>query len=434
MTTRYQNELNSFRSGIEARTALHKDRVDAVNQALGVKAGKVFENAKKIGDAGTKLIESGIGVSALAPTLAKYTRKGINKFNQVRSQTQEAIDKVKGKAQSLVKDGEAGVKKVANQATEGVEDAQQALNKSGGDVANGNQSLDDVAGRMKSQVMDAQKARDSTISEDVDGGANQSVGGDAAQAKGGQSQAMDDFDAGKSNPNAGSETAPPEADETEAARDLPSRTNAPGQGRYGENMPGEAKYGDQAQAMADRDAGSGRWAGDIDQSKASSETKVAEPVEPDPKMPDPEGEGTELSDITAKADSGVTDATTGVTDATTDITDATTNIASKIGTKLGTKLGTSVGSELTEQAAAGAAGVTLEEGAAATSWLAFLGIPEILAAAGAVAGAVSAGYGIADAIKSGAESKTATLMPTSAPDKGVQVAGQYVVPTKDSIS
>ena len=198
MTTRYQNELNSFRSGIEARTALHKDRVDAVNQALGVKAGKVFENAKKIGDAGTKLIESGIGVSALAPTLAKYTRKGINKFNQVRSQTQEAIDKVKGKAQSLVKDGEAGVKKVANQATEGVEDAQQALNKSGGDVANGNQSLDDVAGRMKSQVMDAQKARDSTISEDVDGGANQSVGGDAAQAKGGQNQAMDDFDAGKS--------------------------------------------------------------------------------------------------------------------------------------------------------------------------------------------------------------------------------------------
>ena len=50
MVSRYSNELNSFRSGIEDRVSQHKDKLSAVNQALGIKADKVFENAKKISD------------------------------------------------------------------------------------------------------------------------------------------------------------------------------------------------------------------------------------------------------------------------------------------------------------------------------------------------------------------------------------------------
>ena len=76
----------------------------------------------------------------------------------------------------------------------------------------------------------------------------------------------------------------------------------------------------------------------------------------------------------------------------------------------------------------------LEEGAAATSWLGFLGVPEILAGLGAVAGVAAAGVGIADAVKSGSETAQAQAMPTSAPKTGFQAAGTFVVPTQDSVS
>jgi|TARA_R110000824_G_scaffold36306_5_gene113029 hypothetical protein len=76
----------------------------------------------------------------------------------------------------------------------------------------------------------------------------------------------------------------------------------------------------------------------------------------------------------------------------------------------------------------------LEEDAAATSWLGFLGIPEILAGLGAVAGVAAAGVGIADAVKSGDETAQAQAMATQAPKAGFQAAGTFVVPTMDSVS
>ena len=92
MVSRYSNELNSFRSGIEDRVTQHKDKISAVNQALGIKADKVFENAKKISDIGSKLTEGGIGGGVGSTALAKYARKGITKFNTFK---QGITDKAK---------------------------------------------------------------------------------------------------------------------------------------------------------------------------------------------------------------------------------------------------------------------------------------------------------------------------------------------------
>ena len=41
--SRYSNELNAFRSGIEERTQQHRQKIDAVNQALGIKTGDKTE-------------------------------------------------------------------------------------------------------------------------------------------------------------------------------------------------------------------------------------------------------------------------------------------------------------------------------------------------------------------------------------------------------
>jgi len=80
-----------------------------------------------------------------------------------------------------------------------------------------------------------------------------------------------------------------------------------------------------------------------------------------------------------------------------------------------------------------AIGTGFDEAAAATSWLAWLGVPELLAGAGAIAGVVGAGVGIADAVKGGEKANTASQMPTTANLPGAQVAGTFVVPTMDSI-
>jgi hypothetical protein len=83
-----------------------------------------------------------------------------------------------------------------------------------------------------------------------------------------------------------------------------------------------------------------------------------------------------------------------------------------------------------------AAGDTFDIAAAATSWLAWLGVPEILGAIGAVTGAVTAGVGVADAVQSAAkDAKGALIQATEQKTAGVtQAAGTYSIPTQDSLS
>ena len=170
MVSRYSNELNSFRSGIEDRVTQHKDKISAVNQALGIKADKVFENAKKISDIGSKLTEGGIGGGVGSTAIAKYVRKGITKFNTFK---QGATDKVKGladQAESKLQEAGSKAKGLTDQAESKVGDlADQAESKVGG--------LQDAAGNAETQVRQtaqnaqstvetkAQDARDSVVAE-----------------------------------------------------------------------------------------------------------------------------------------------------------------------------------------------------------------------------------------------------------------------------
>ena len=100
----------------------------------------------------------------------------------------------------------------------------------------------------------------------------------------------------------------------------------------------------------------------------------------------------------------------------------------------GAEEATTATTEATTESTLTGTAIDLEEDAAATSWLGFLGVPEILAGLGAIAGVAAAGVGIADAVKSGSETAQAQAMPTSAPKTGFQAAGTFVVPTQDSVS
>ena len=326
MVSRYSNELNSFRSGIEDRVTQHKDKISAVNQALGIKADKVFENAKKISDIGSKLTEGGIGGGVGSTAIAKYVRKGITKFNTFK---QGATDKVKGLAdQAESKLQEAGSK------AKGLAD--QAESKVGG--------LQDAAGNAETQVRQtaqnaqstvetkAQDARDSVVAENETGGARQGVGGDSASGNG-----------------------------LEESANTSVRVARPGDQILQEKYIGMRKGG-----------------------------------------------------LVGEEDEGGTELTENIADEATNATTATT--------------------EATTESTLGGAAVDLEEDAAATSWLGFLGVPEILAGLGAIAGVAAAGVGIADAVKGGAGEAKAQAMNTKVKDTGFQAAGTFVVPTMDSVS
>ena len=326
MVSRYSNELNSFRSGIEDRVTQHKDKISAVNQALGIKADKVFENAKKISDIGSKLTEGGIGGGVGSTAIAKYVRKGITKFNTFK---QGATDKVKGLAdQAESKLQEAGSK------AKGLTD--QAESKVGG--------LQDAAGNAETQVRQtaqnaqstvetkAQDARDSVVAENETGGARQGVGGDSASGNG-----------------------------LEESANTSVRVARPGDQILQEKYIGMRKGG-----------------------------------------------------LVGEEDEGGTELTENIADEATNATTATT--------------------EATTESTLGGAAVDLEEDAAATSWLGFLGVPEILAGLGAIAGVAAAGVGIADAVKGGAGEAKAQAMNTKVKDTGFQAAGTFVVPTMDSVS
>ena len=349
MVSRYSNELNSFRSGIEDRVSQHKDKIDAVNQALGIKADKVFENAKKISDIGSKLTEGGIGGGVGSTALAKYARKGITKFNTFK---QAATDKVKGladQAESKLQEAGSRAKGLASDVESKVGDLQDA-------AGNAESQVRQTAQNAQSTAEDAaQTARNSVVSESNTGGATQRVGATTEEGVG----------------------------DTIEPRSLDQNT--------------EYEYGDQAEAMRIRDAGGegGRLPED-----GGGETKGEDLVDdPSPSS----GAGSAGGDVEMPTISDNT------------ITASTADEATTESTLTGTA-------------------VDLEEDAAATSWLGFLGVPEILAGLGAIAGVAAAGVGIADAVKGGAGEAQSQAMSTKVKDTGFQAAGTYVVPTMDSVS
>ena len=369
MVSRYSNELNAFREGIENRVAQHRDKTDAINKALGFKADKVFENAKKISDAGSKLIESGIGGGVGATAIGKYARKGITSFNKYRQAGQDIVDKVKGK----------------------VGDMEEKF---------GNEDVDSIAQRMKNEVFgrqstqQAQDARDSAPTEEsTEGGANQSVGGetkDGTSNLGESEQTSGDTELSEMRPVGGRQGVQVD-DDTMGVR--------------GDN----ARFTEETMNEGAERRGMGQE--DIDAPEAPGQVKPESKVD--------------IDDDETKAGDGSEDADAGAEE------------AGEAGTEAGETVGETAGEvagDAAEVAGAEGAAEGLETAAAATSWLAWLGIPELLAAGGAIAGAVGAGIGIADAVKGGNEESKAQAMPTTQPDKGIQVAGTYVVPTMDSLS
>ena len=178
MVSRYSNELNSFRSGIEDRVSQHRDKVDAVNKALGIKADKVFENAKKISDAGSKLLESGIGGGVGSTAVAKYARQGITKFNTFKQGITDKLQEAGSKAKGLADQAEGKVGELQDAAESKVGDVQQA-------AGNAETQVRQTAQNAQSSVeTKAQDARDSVVSESETGGARQGVGGDSVSGNG----------------------------------------------------------------------------------------------------------------------------------------------------------------------------------------------------------------------------------------------------------
>jgi ElaB/YqjD/DUF883 family membrane-anchored ribosome-binding protein len=351
MVSRYSNELNSFRSGIEDRVSQHKDKLGAINQALGIKADKVFENAKKISDIGSKLTEGGIGGGVGATALSKYARKGITKFNQFK---QDATDRVKGladKAESKLQEAGSKVEAKAGDLKDAVGNAETQVKQTAQNAQSGAEDA-------------AQSARNSVPSESNMGGANQSVGGTTEEA-GGAVKIAPDTEGGDSQPfSRWEQTGKNQGRMVEG--DDPDYTT------YDEMMkPDAVKYTGDATETKEGDIGD----------------------DPSPSSGAGDAGDVEMGTISKTAD-------------------ADPAIESTLG-------GTAI---------------DLEEDAAATSWLGFLGIPEILAGLGAVAGVAAAGVGIADAVKSGDVNAKAQAMATQAPKTGFQAAGTFVVPTQDSVS
>ena len=339
MVSRYSNEMNAFRSGIEERVGQHSDKLDAVNKALGIKADKVFENAKKISDSGSKLLESGIGGGVGATALGKYARKGIDKLNAFKQKGQDVLDNVEGKVREAGSKIEGKIGEVGDKVSK----------------VSSKVDVDDVLGQVESKVQSAtQSARDSVAPEQTSEGARPAVAEEGAE----------------SNPTTDWKSTYDTTTQDTIGYERGGSKTTP------LDEEGESKLDSLMEGTGKSDA--------LD---VGDETKLA-----------------------------VADASTGAEESST-----------------ATGAGEGGGEALAETGLA-ETGVDLEEAAASTSWLAFLGIPEILAAAGAVAGVAAAGVGIADAVKSGDVASKAQAMVTTTKRTGFQAAGTYVVPTSDSLS
>ncbi len=310
----YSNELNAFRNGVSDRINDHKEKIDAVKQALGMKTSKLLEHSKKLSAEASKLLESGVGGGVAGVPLSGAARRGITSFKKILSNRRVQAAKI--------------------------------LKERGGQFIKGNQV--------------APEPEKATPEGNAEGGASQEVGGDSTdiqEQQMGRETKVDDGEGG-----AGGDKLYADVDE------LREQTNM-----EAEDRPGQA-----------------------DRLDPSIETKVDSPSE---------AVG-DIADDAAKAGASTAD-----------------DAAAVVG---------DVGGDAADAAAGAAAG--LEEAAGATSFLAWLGIPEALAAAGAITGAVSAGIGISDAIKGGDEFTKAQAQPSAVHAQTAQLAGTYVVPTMDSVT
>jgi hypothetical protein len=358
----YTNELNAFRNGVEDRINQHKDKVDVINKALGIKTDKLFENAKKLSDSSQKLIESGIGGAGVGVPIAKIARKGINRFKSIRRLRSNATKMLKDKA---------------------------------------------------SKAIDSARTRAGVPTESKsEGAANQEIGGDSVQGQEPTVAAVEPKTSGpvqvEKDTEDGDSTPIPEGEE-------------PNYHNYNEMVkPGGGERGIvQEKGAPGYDDG---------ETKGGDAAATAE------------GDGTELTRLGGKSSLGsaLDEGTDAVEEGQSFLTKglSTLNNISTDAANVGSKLASGATNTLGDLSTVGAteeAGEVLESGAAATSWLAWLGVPELLAGAGAVAGAVGAGIGIADSVKSGDEAAKAAGMPTAMPVPAAQVAGTYVVPTMDSL-
>ena len=390
---KYTNEMNAFRSGIERNIANHKDKTAAINQALGVKAQKVFQQGKTLADAGGKLLESGVGVAGTSGPLGALVRKGVTKFNEIKEtrlgEAQDIADKIKLKGKSLM----------------------------------------DRASAKGQDILDTAKSKVSQISDVAEGKA-----ADAADSlRGSTSQVTDIANSVKTK---ASQVTPVDGDETKGDDAYEA------EGKVGDTIEGRSldqttayEYGDEGQeaAMAARDAGSGLPEASPGGATAAGEGSAVQGVGADstggielPKFVDMSSSGPATSDAPT-VQSGSAEAGTPDAAATTDTADALTTTLEDTGAQTAGKLLATGG---TDAIIAG----TFEEAAAATSWLAWLGVPEVLAAAGAIAGVAGAVSGVVDSVQGGDKEAAAQAMKTTAPAKTAQLAGSFVTPTQDSLT
>lgn len=391
---KYSNEMNAFRAGIENAVTKHKDKTQAINQALGVKAQKVFQQGKTLADAGGKLLESGVGVAGTSGPLGAGVRKGITSFNKIKAarlqKANDVADKLKGKitkgidrVKSVASDVEGKARNAADRTTDKFQNVTDAVESKEGDPRD---SLPDIVGDTKSSITKFRL----TASDGIEGSARQSVGGvseagqasgqvasrpvyDIRQLPGGRAIAGDGAEGGGVELGEGTSKLPGLEMSTKNTNLFPSEGEKTGGGEGDGPAPTQPN------------------AGDANQPKAPT---VEETPDIDPVI-------------------------------STDAPDAISNAASNAASN--------VTSRVVPGVLEGAA-PELEEAAAATSWLSWLGVPEILAAAGAIAGVAGAVSGVVESVKGGAEEAAGLAMKTTAPAKTAQLAGSFVTPTQDSLS
>ena len=403
----YSNDVNSFRSGIQDQILQHKEKISAVNSALSAKQQKAFEHAKKISDLSTKLIDSGFGGAGSSTMLGGAARKGINKFKEItqkrfdevkegtqkiRQRVQDKADQLKDYTKARGQDIQNKVSNVKDQAEQKVSDAQDQMQSKASDAQDQMQSkAQDAQDQVQSKAQDAQADVETKTNGDYETSARQSLGGNTdevtqATSKGGEVE-MQDF----SKPQA------PDLPEIKPMRSFQKLTS---------NLENSGGSG-LRDSTYDRPMDTTRDLNPDVESNLSTggESKVADvdPVELD--VPTPSS---------AVVDQAASD-------------------ARNIGSSVAKNLGGDAGEIALDTGAEVGTEVGLETAAASTSFLAWLGIPEILAAAGAIAGIASAGTGIADIVKSQNEDTTASKMQTKATPSTLQLGGTYVNPVQSSI-
>ena len=356
---RYVSELQSYREGISSRVEQHRAKIDAVNQALGVRTQNIIAQGKKLADTGKTLLESGVGVVGAVKPLSGLARRGITSVGE----------QIKSRARGVGKD---------------------------------------LAKQTETKTPDEVKTAEGKADDD------QTELGDGGETKG------EDFQARVTNAQEGGAR-------TGELTDMRSTGQNMGENRVGQSVDDGT---DPSEWWERRSAGKGAQFGEQEYQQAveardmrGEDFDAPEPANVGRPTTDADPVGDAVESLRAKA------ANTGET-----VTNADPEAEAADLEPLESTV-TDVGADAAEAGTVAGAGEGFDVAAAATSWLAWLGVPEILGAIGAVAGVVSAGVGIADAVKGGA-ADTAALAAQKLGTKAqgvTQAAGSYAVPTQDSI-